>query len=211
MSTDETTGMTFYRAPLNTGFGALAWYRKWHRAQMPGGPPASVPCGSCTVCCRSYDEIYVGADDAIAPADTTRTDDGRTVLRRQADGACIYLVNERCTIYNRRPTACRSYDCRAVLVLGHVGSNEQAVTRAALEKFGIPRAKEPDDAAFLLAVKLMVLEAVRRAVPPHLALQLEKWREFLPIVHDAGFREALEAAANSPATQEALARIKRAP
>ena len=190
-----------YRIPRGKGFGALTWYRKWAPTQHPAGPPATVPCGGCTACCRSYEEIYIEPTDAIPPADTEQTAAGDTVLRRQADGACVYLVNEQCQIYDRRPHACRSYDCRAQLVLGFTHSNEHAVIAAATEKFGMPLAKEPDDATFLLAIRLMVAKAVSREVSPLLALQLGKWREFLPLVNNPEFRQALEEAAKDPEIQ----------
>lgn len=33
-------------------------------------------------------------------------------LARDEDGACVYLGPSGCTIYERRPLLCRSFDCR---------------------------------------------------------------------------------------------------
>lgn len=39
---------------------------------------------------------------------------GETVflLETAADGACVYLGKSGCTIYERRPLICRTFDCR---------------------------------------------------------------------------------------------------
>jgi hypothetical protein len=34
------------------------------------------------------------------------------LLAAEADGRCVYLGPKGCTIYNRRPVLCRSFDCR---------------------------------------------------------------------------------------------------
>ena len=34
------------------------------------------------------------------------------VLDTEANGACVYLGESGCTIYERRPLLCRSFDCR---------------------------------------------------------------------------------------------------
>lgn len=34
------------------------------------------------------------------------------LLETTAEGACIYLGEKGCTIYERRPLICRSFDCR---------------------------------------------------------------------------------------------------
>jgi Fe-S-cluster containining protein len=37
---------------------------------------------------------------------------GVFLLATTPDGACVYLGPEGCTIYDRRPLLCRSFDCR---------------------------------------------------------------------------------------------------
>jgi Fe-S-cluster containining protein len=51
---------------------------------------------------------------------TERDADGELVLRRRADGACIYLGERGCTVYEQRPSVCRSFDCRAFAGMGIV-------------------------------------------------------------------------------------------
>jgi len=38
--------------------------------------------------------------------------DGKRCLPKRPDGACIYLGDTGCTIYEKRPQACRAFDCR---------------------------------------------------------------------------------------------------
>jgi hypothetical protein len=172
--------VTWHPVPPGKGFGALAWYRRWHRAQKHHETVA-VPCGDCHLCCRSYTKIYVQPSDHI-PAEDTEKKDGVTVLRRHEDGSCVYLVAGKCSIYHNRPASCRVYDCRELLVTSFVGANEHDIGTNAIERFGRPLLKEPDDGAFLVAVKLMVQTALRCGFPEAIAaaFRREEWRAFLP-------------------------------
>jgi Fe-S-cluster containining protein len=51
---------------------------------------------------------------------TERNRDGELVLQRRADGACAHLGEQGCTVYEHRPSACRSFDCRAFSAMGLV-------------------------------------------------------------------------------------------
>jgi len=42
------------------------------------------------------------------------------VLQRCADGACAHLGERGCMIYEHRPSACRSFDCRVFSAMGLV-------------------------------------------------------------------------------------------
>jgi Fe-S-cluster containining protein len=37
-------------------------------------------------------------------------------LNRRDNGECVYLGEEGCTIYQRRPAVCRSFDCRSLFL-----------------------------------------------------------------------------------------------
>ena len=90
-----------------------AW---WH------GKAGPVPCAGCSACC-----YYAGV-----PVDRKRdrsrlphllmewNHDGELVLQRRADGACAHLGERGCMIYKHRPSACRSFDCRAFSAMGLV-------------------------------------------------------------------------------------------
>lgn len=78
-----------------------------------------VPCNGCTECCRSGQGLFLHPDRgddlesyrhrAIADPAT-----GNTIhlLEVNEQGACVYLGPSGCTIYDRRPLLCRTFDCR---------------------------------------------------------------------------------------------------
>ena len=37
-------------------------------------------------------------------------------LKRRENGDCVYLSESSCTIYERRPSACRAFDCREIFL-----------------------------------------------------------------------------------------------
>jgi Fe-S-cluster containining protein len=90
-----------------------AWWR---------GDAGPVPYGGCSACCY-YDGIPVDKkrDRRRLPYLLTERDaDGGLVLQRRADGACAHLGARGCTVYEHRPSACRSFDCRAFGAMGLV-------------------------------------------------------------------------------------------
>ena len=63
------------------------------------------PCDSCSAaCCR-------GLDIPLEPNEL-HLNHNNGILQQGADGACSYLVNNKCSIYNDRPKVCKSFDCR---------------------------------------------------------------------------------------------------
>ena len=86
-------------------------------------PTAAVPCDGCRACC--FHELIVlhpeDGDDA-ATYDTMIVPHpmrGGSVaaLKQRSDGACVYLGAEGCTIHDRRPAICRTFDCRRMAAL----------------------------------------------------------------------------------------------
>ena len=78
-----------------------------------------VRCNGCTECCRSGQALFLQparGDDVesyrhrvlIDPA----TGSPVFLLEADAEGRCVYLGDSGCTIYDRRPLLCRSFDCR---------------------------------------------------------------------------------------------------
>ena len=51
---------------------------------------------------------------------TERNCDGDLVLQRRADGGCVHLGEQGCTVYQYRPSVCRTFDCRAFSAMGLV-------------------------------------------------------------------------------------------
>ena len=90
-----------------------AWWR---------GDAGSVPCDECSACCY-YDGIPVDKkrDRRHLPhLLTERNCDGDLVLRRRPDGGCVHLGEQGCTVYQYRPSVCRTFDCRAFSAMGLV-------------------------------------------------------------------------------------------
>lgn len=75
---------------------------------------AIVPCNGCVLCCQG-EAIYLVPEDT-QPYIVQPTPDGRVMLAHQENGDCVYLKNGKCDIYDRRPTLCRAFDCRAFAV-----------------------------------------------------------------------------------------------
>jgi hypothetical protein len=99
------------------------------------GDAGPVPCTGCSACCY-YDGIPVDnkRDRRRLPhLRTERNRDGGLVLQRRADGACIHLGEQGCMIYEHRPSACRSFDCRAFSAMGLVEHCDPSHRTADLE------------------------------------------------------------------------------
>ena len=81
---------------------------------------ADVPCDGCRQCC-----YHLGVDvhperetpETLAHLQTERRENGGLYLRKREDGACVHLGPEGCTVYEHRPIACRSYDCRVYALI----------------------------------------------------------------------------------------------
>lgn len=96
------------------------------QAAIRGERGSDVPCGECTACCTSAQFVYIGPDESetlarippelLFPA--PRKPPGHVVLGFDARGHCPMLVDNRCSIYEHRPRACRTYDCRVFAATG---------------------------------------------------------------------------------------------
>ena len=125
-------------APDDDGPLAAGSFSEWlaaTRAALAGDVDADVPCDGCTACCRSSQFIQIGPDevDAIAhiPAPllfpAPRLPRGHVVLGYDERGHCPMLVDDACSIYEHRPRACRTYDCRIFTAAGIEVDDEQKV------------------------------------------------------------------------------------
>ncbi|HEX4275084.1 MAG TPA: YkgJ family cysteine cluster protein [Bryobacteraceae bacterium] len=86
---------------------------------MNSAEPTDVPCKGCTECCRSNQGLVLhpehGDDvDSYRSRVVGHRPAGDQVLTLATDeaGCCVYLGANGCTIYDRRPFLCRSFDCR---------------------------------------------------------------------------------------------------
>jgi hypothetical protein len=124
---------------------------------------ATVPCGTCTACCRTYSAV------ALAPGEPTeglKLEPGTRQLRKQADGiTCIHLVEGMCEVYDKRPRACRDYDCRAWYFAGVTPPPDPKIEplRQAIRRWRTHIESE-DDALILYALR-RAAAAVGQAQP----------------------------------------------
>ena len=138
--------------------GARAWYRHSLKGSKPPYQGSSVPCGTCTACCTNVRVVLypqLGDRPETYGLDETETE---PVLTRRTDGSCLYLHDGTCLIYDRRPFACRQFDCRALLVADL--PRPLHVYQAASQRFRIAE-KEPLDHDWLADVRTTarILEA----------------------------------------------------
>jgi uncharacterized protein len=73
----------------------------------------NVPCGSCRARCKG-DLIVLFPDhgDDVSSYKHIITPNGVAVLQKSKDGNCVYLDPNGCTIHDRAPVICRTFDCR---------------------------------------------------------------------------------------------------
>src|SRR3954449_1100621 len=96
------------------------------RAALADGTGSDVPCGGCTACCRASQFVLVGPDERdtlahIPPEllfDAPLMPPGHVVLGYDHAGRCPLLGEAGCSIYEHRPRACRTYDCRVLPAAG---------------------------------------------------------------------------------------------
>ncbi len=112
--------------------GSLStWYRKFlagHKRKE-----TSVPCGSCTACCR-VPGMYIilrPGEEKYYGKDKTEKVGGQWRLRKDETGACLYLRDSKCTVYMHRPQGCRVFDCR-LYVAAQILPEHQPVLREAI-------------------------------------------------------------------------------
>jgi hypothetical protein len=105
--------------------GFTAWMTEMQSA-LRGERSADVPCDGCTACCTSSQFIEIGPDEtdtlAHIPAEllfpAPQRPPGHLVLGYDEHGHCPMLVDDTCSIYEHRPTTCRTYDCRVFPAAG---------------------------------------------------------------------------------------------
>ncbi len=93
---------------------------------LAGDQASEVPCDGCTACCRASQFIHIGPDEsatlARVPAELAFPapgwPEGHVVMGYDEHGHCPMLVDDRCSIYDDRPRACRTYDCRVFAATG---------------------------------------------------------------------------------------------
>jgi hypothetical protein len=92
---------------------------------------SDVPCNGCTACCRSGLRVVLSLRESGEGLETELVD-GRRGLKQNADGSCVHLVDGKCSVYEHRPIACRSFDCRDYAVASVRPGNFPAIAEAAM-------------------------------------------------------------------------------
>lgn len=179
---------------------------------LNGARSSDVPCGGCTACCTSAQFVPVGPDEVdvlthIPPPlrfPAPHRPEGHYVLGFDSEGRCPMLGDSGCSIYEHRPRACRTYDCRIFAASGvEAGEGKEAVAeRVAQWRFEYPGTADAADqeavrnaASFLhdngdlLPEDLRPITATQRAV-----VALESYHVFLTP------RVGASASARDPAT-----------
>jgi Fe-S-cluster containining protein len=125
-----------------------SWAGQMHDA-IRGVRESVVPCGGCTACCTSSQFVHIGPDEtdtlAHIPAallfPAPRMPRGHVLLGYDERGHCPMLIDSQCSIYEHRPAACRTYDCRIFPAAGvEVEGDEKALIaqRARRWRFRFP-------------------------------------------------------------------------
>ena len=126
-------------------------------AVLRGEAESTVPCGTCTACCTSSQFVHIDPDeiDALAhiPAalrfPAPGLPKGHVVLGYDERGRCPMLGDRGCTIYEHRPRACRTYDCRVFVATGIEPDAGQPAVAAQVRRWRFdvapPIAPLPDD------------------------------------------------------------------
>lgn len=86
----------------------------------PGSAPGSasrhdVPCDGCTRCCRADAvRLLPGDEPGQYRTEPHPFMPGALMLAHAANGDCVYLGSQGCTIHDTKPLVCREMDCRRI-------------------------------------------------------------------------------------------------
>ena len=102
-----------------------AWLRQMQGA-LRGEHDSEVPCDGCTACCTASQFILIEPDEVTTMARIPRElrfpaplrPPGHVLLGYDERGHCPMLIDGACSIYEDRPRACRTYDCRVLPAAG---------------------------------------------------------------------------------------------
>jgi len=72
-----------------------------------------VPCGTCHACCIGYEINFSEGDDPSLFTEKNQHGESR-LPSIGPEKRCVYLVDSKCSVYDRRPIGCRRYDCRVI-------------------------------------------------------------------------------------------------
>ena len=100
----------------------------------------NVPCDGCTACCRSKMRVPDGNGGFLAKRD---------------DGSCVHLIDGQCSIYERRPPACRAFDCRIMRAVRVLPVDDPELLTGVMQWDGFDLSR-PEDRAMRRAIDATV-------------------------------------------------------
>jgi hypothetical protein len=123
------------------------------------GETASVPCAGCTLCCRAPRLYATLTDEERKQFPDAVYDDGiqRWRLPKRQDGSCSYLVDNRCSAYERRPHSCRVYDCRDQILM-NIAMDDDPYTLESMQQWDNLSMPTHEDRITSLAIQFAVLD-----------------------------------------------------
>ena len=146
--------------------GAFSAWLKGALAALAEEAAADVPCGSCNACCRTSHFIHVRPEEKRSRARLPREllfpapglPPGNLVLAYDEDGRCPMLIEGRCSVYEDRPLACRTYDCRVYAATGVAADREAITAQVRRWRFGYPADDDRQRQAAVLAAVRFIRE-----------------------------------------------------
>jgi len=96
--------------------------------------PASVPCGTCQLCCKKTLVLLVPEAGDDVGSYVTRSVEGVHMLATKANGDCFYLGEAGCTIHDRAPIMCKVFDCRGLHAMYSRDQRRNLVRQSTLNK-----------------------------------------------------------------------------
>lgn len=104
--------------------------------------PANVPCGTCKLCCKKTLVMLLPQEGDIVESYERHQVNGAPFLRVKDNGDCWYLGDDGCTIHDRAPYLCRTYDCRQQHAMYTREQRRKMIKRGLLNKEVLQRGNE---------------------------------------------------------------------
>jgi Fe-S-cluster containining protein len=107
---------------------------------------SDVPCNGCTACCRHALIVLIPEEGDLAAIYETQdvlsplTGHPAKALLQTREGACIYLGDGGCTIYDHRPVICKAFDCRRYFLDFHTREERRRAMRTGMADPAVIRA-----------------------------------------------------------------------
>ena len=128
-----------------------SWLSGAQRA-IRGETTADVPCGVCTACCTSSQFIHIRPEETATLAripqallfPAPRLPKGHVLMGYDQHGHCPMFVDGGCSIYEDRPTTCRTYDCRVFPAAGLQADDDKVLIAAQAVRWSFTYATDAD-------------------------------------------------------------------